>query len=96
MIKKFLENRRIKKYEKNLNETVGKNVLNNIKNVIKEDILKWFSLSNEKDFDEFMVDYWSYEWVDFLERNHLELCYEVEPVYEKGKLVDVSIDIFEP
>ena len=96
MIREFMKKRKLEKQESELQKYVGKTALDTIKNVLKEDIMLWFGLSCEKDFDDFMADYWSFEWVNFLDKNGLELCYNAEPIYKGEVLVDISIDIFEP
>jgi hypothetical protein len=85
-----------KRAEKKFEREVGNEVLANIKGILEQEILEWYSLSCEEDFDDFMADFYSDSWCKFLENNGIELCYEVEPIFDDEKLVAVDIDIFRP
>lgn len=83
-------------YESKLQKKVGKQALENIKQMIYDE-LKDEILPKKMTLDEF-EDYeiWSIKWVEFLDKTGLELMYEVLPILNDKKIVvDLKVEILD-
>lgn len=92
----MLKKLKSKIYESKLQKKVGKQALENIKQMIYDE-LKDEILPKKMTLDEF-EDYeiWSIKWVEFLDKTGLELMYDVSPILNDEKIVvDLKVEILD-
>ena len=91
----MFRNIKAKIYEKQMIKRVGKEVIENIKKILYEEFTKKIVDKNmtEEEFEEYECE--SDNWVEFLDTTKLELMYDIVPIIENGKVIDIKVEILE-
>ncbi len=83
-------------YESKLQKRVGKQAIENIKQLIYDEFRDKI-LSKEMTLEEFKnYEFCSNKWVEFLDSTKLELMYNIIPIYNEEKIItDFKVEILE-
>lgn len=91
----MFRNIKAKIYEKQMTKRVGKEVIENVKKILYDEFTKKIVDKNmtETEFEDYECE--SDNWVKFLDTTELELMYDIIPIIENGKVVDIKVEILE-
>ena len=89
----MFRNLKTKFYEMQMKKRVGKEVIENATKMLYEEFAGITKGMSKEEFEEYEFD--SENWVEFLDKTHLELMYDIIPVIQNDIVVDIKIEIQE-
>lgn len=89
----MFRNLKAKIYETQMKKRVGKEVIENIRKVLYEECAEKTKGMSKEEFEDY--EFWSDNWVEFLESTKLELMYDIVPVIKNDNVIDIVVEIQE-